>query len=259
MRTPTALRILPALAATALLGACTASNDSLSEAARDKEGVLRVEVQEHGGDDHIPFSTVAKSVTIRMEAAASVDEVMAVFDAYDDTIDGRQVDNIEVVLDGGKDATLSAGEGIHMTREVVTDLVKAQHDRNVREYVRAVNPDDPGLTYNEVSLTIAAGGFGDLVTAADSYEGVASPKSVGVRSGSFILVRDEEEEGPRPTAARESFTQRIDREFALKGALVSGQGPLELTVAPSDVEAVRRVVARGLDRRIGRVLVKPAR
>jgi len=217
----------------------------------DKQGVLQVEARENDGDDDIPFAKIPKQVTILMDGDASATQIMAVFDAYAGDIDDGDVEGIEVVLDGPKRATLATGEGIHATGPMVQELVEVQHEHDIIGYRREAYPVLPS-----VHLTLVPADFNEVVSVADRYRNDDGIDDVGVRSGGFILVRDEVNEDPELTAARESFVQEVALRFRLRGAVVSGRGPLELTVTPSDRAALRRFVERNaLKHTLGRVLV----
>lgn len=187
-----------------------------------------------------------------MDADASATQIMAVFDAYEGDIDDGDVEGIEVVLDGEKHATLATGADIHATEAMVDELVEVQHQDDLIEYLREAYPVLPA-----VHLTLTSSGFDDVVAAADRYRNVDDIELVGVRSGDFALVRDEVNEDPEFTAARERFVHEVALRFRLRGALVAGRGPLRLAVAPSDQAALRQFVdlspaANGL----GRILVR---
>ncbi|MFC5731162.1 MULTISPECIES: hypothetical protein [Nocardioides] len=48
-----------------------------------------------------------------------------------------------------------------------------------------------------------------------------------------VLIRDGINEDLRITRAREELVQRLESRFTLRGAVVSGSGPLEVIVAPA--------------------------
>jgi len=221
------------------LGVCSASTGSLKGAVDDEPRVIRVRVEESDGDSNVPFARVPKYVTVWMDSDAASEEVMAVFDAYDDEIDDGDVGSVDVILDGPKRATLSSGEGIHVTVEMVDELVDAQHDDAVLEYRREAYPVLPS-----VSLVLAPTDFGGVVAVADGYRDAEGIEVVNVVSGDFYLSRDEVNENHLITTAREELVHLVGSRFQLRGAVVSGRGPLELIVAPADEEAVRRFVAR---------------
>ncbi|WP_183101030.1 hypothetical protein [Nocardioides pelophilus] len=79
-----------------LVGGCAPSAESLEEKVKDEPGVITVEVME-GGDDDLPFTRIPKSAWVLKEPDASADEVMSVFDKYDDDIDD-DVDLVQVRL-----------------------------------------------------------------------------------------------------------------------------------------------------------------
>jgi hypothetical protein len=222
-----------------LLAACSTSPESLENETRDLSGVVKVEAVENGGDNDIPFAKIPKHVTILMDADASTTQIMAVFDAYDGDIDDGDVGGIDVVLDAPKRATLATGEDIHATTSMVDELVTVQREDRIIEYRREVYP-----VLASVHLSLASGDFDDVVAVADRYRNDDEIDDVEVSSGDFALVRDEVNEDPEFTAAREKFVQQVALHFQLRGALVAGRGPLRLAVAPSDQAALRRFVER---------------
>lgn len=244
------MRPLVLVAVAVLLAGCSDSPASLRDRVDDKPGVVRVDVQENDGDNDIPFATVPKHVAVRMEADASADEVMAVFDAYDDPIADGEVGSVDLVLAGPKRATLSSGEGIHVPRDLVEELVAAQADDSVLDYRREAYPVLPG-----VEVELAPAGFAEVVAFADRYADAADLEYLGVSSGDFVLIRDTGNEEPRITAEREAFALMVDARFGLLGASVSGRGRLELTVSSEDEAAVRRLVDGQDDPEVGNVVV----
>jgi hypothetical protein len=136
-------RLLLPLAALPL-AACAESPEELADRVADRSGVVRVSaVEEDIADGDIPFHTVPTNIVVTMEGDATRAEVMAVFDAYDDAIEDGDVLMLEVTLEGPKHATLSSGEGVHVTRGAVADLVAAQADPSVVGYRREEYPDEP--------------------------------------------------------------------------------------------------------------------
>jgi hypothetical protein len=246
--------ILTVIAASLLVGACGTSSTGLKNAAEGEPGVIRVRVEEAGGDHDIPFSRIPKFVTVWMDADASTEEVMAIFDGYGKDIDEGDVGSVDVILDGPKQATLSSGEGIHVTRPMVRELVAIQDDELIVEYGREAYP-----VLRSVYLTLAPTGFKEVVSVADRYQDAEDIDSVDVVSGDFVLIRDEVNEDLRITTAREELVRMVGSRFRLRGAVVSGRGPLELIVHPEDEVAVRRLVKRTGRRLAGKVIVATSR
>lgn len=244
------MRTLAVLAAVLVLGGCSESLSSLEERVDGRSGVDSVEVWENDGDDAVPFVAAPKHVRVRMEADASADEVMAVFDAYDDPIEDDELDSVEVVLAGPKQASLSAGEGILVTRDAVEDLVANQADDAVVDFRREAHP-----VSNGVRAELAPTRFAELTAYADRYRDT-DLEIVEVVAGPFVLIRDEVNEDPQVTAAREELAHLVDDRFGLLGASVSGRGPLELVVARADEVAVRRFVGSRATPAVRRVLVR---
>lgn len=246
------MKWLVPLVALPLLSSCSSSTGSLEDRAEGLPGVVGIEVvEEDVADGDIPFSTTPRYVTARMDADASSDEVMAVLDAYDEAIDDGDVGMVDVVLEGSKQATLSTGEGVHATDEMVADLVASQQDSQVVEYRREAYPGFPS-----VHIALAEGDFAEVVATADGRPALESPGIVTVVSGEFVLVRDDVNEDLVLTGAREKLVLEIARRFPLRGALVSGRGPVRLAVSPADEKVVRRFVERSpWARGVGKVVV----
>jgi hypothetical protein len=122
---------------------------------------------------------------------------------------------------------------------MVDELVDVQHDDAVAEYRREAYP-----VLASVGLTLAPAGFSEVVRVADRYRDADDIDLLEVASGNFLLIRDRVNEDLRVTAAREEVVHMVDLRFQLRGAVVSGRGPLELTVHPSDEVAVRQLVER---------------
>lgn len=221
-----------------LLVACSPSPGDLMDAVADKPGVIEVSAAEVDvGDDDLPFATVAKKVTVSMESDVTSAEVMAVFDEYADEVEDGDVEVVELTLDGPKAVTLTfGGEGSHLSEEIVDDLVDAQRDEDVLAYER-----ETGQWLRTLNVELAPIDFAGVVRWADRY---ADVDSVGVTSGDFYVGRSEYTgDDPRIGEARERLALRIDEKFDLRGAEVSSSGPLKLTVAAADLEAVRKWVA----------------
>src|SRR5690606_37357120 len=70
---------------------------------------------------------------------------------------------------------------------------------------------------------------------------------VTVRSGDFVVIRDEVNEDLRVTHARERLALQVAARFRLIGATVSSRGPLELLVAADDAMPVREFARRPPD------------
>ncbi|WP_418061220.1 hypothetical protein [Pimelobacter simplex] len=235
-RTRTALVVA---AAAGLLSACSASAGEQADQVGDQPGVIKVEVRDEGVADHdIPLATVPRIVTVTMAEDATSDQVLAVFGAYDDQIDEGDVISVEVTLSGPRAATLASGEGVHVTEEGVADLLDAQHDPAVVTYRRDDVPTGPG-----VSVELTPTDFAGVVARADRYRDEAGLDAVSVTSGDLVLVRDRVNEEPRVTAAREELVRALAQRFAVRGATVTGRGPLRVVVAPQDRAAARRFVA----------------
>jgi hypothetical protein len=250
-----ALRVLlPLATASILLSGCAPSSAALRDAVEDEPGVLRVSVGEGGGDNDIPFARIPKSVTVRMVADASREQVMAVFDSYDEEIEDGDVVSVDVILDGPKRATLSSGEGIKVTQQMVDELVDVQQDDAVAGYRREAYPVLPS-----VRVELASAGFDEVVRVADSYRNAEDIEAVDVVSGDFVLIRDEVNEDLRVTAAREEVVRDVGAQFLLRGAIVAGRGPLELIVHAADVAAVRGLVERTNSGLAGKVVVGTSR
>ncbi|KRA38359.1 MULTISPECIES: hypothetical protein [unclassified Nocardioides] len=231
------IRALLLAGALSVLTACSPSDGSLVGAAADKPGVIKVHTEDVDyADDDMPFSTVAKKVTVSMEGDATSAEVIGVFDEYAEEVEGGDVEVVVVTLVGPKQATLSfGGEGSRLAEEVVEDLVAAQGDEAVLTYERAA-----GKWLRTVNVELAPTDFAEVVRRADRYVDV---DDVGVTSGGLSLSRSESTGGdPRVGAARERLVLRIGERFDLLAANVSADIPLEITVAEDEVVAVNRAM-----------------
>jgi hypothetical protein len=251
MRIPlTRAAMLPGAAAVLLLSACAPSTDSLEDAVADHPSVTRVDAVEVGGDDALPFQQIPNTVTVWMDGDATADEVMEVFDEYDDDIADGDVVSVDVILAGSKKATLSSGQDVQVTRSMVDDLVDAQHDETIVGYRREAYPVGPS-----VDLALTDADFDDVVAAADRYRDVEDLELVEVVSGGFVLIRDSGNEDLRSTTDREEAARQVDDRFGLRGAVVTGRGALELVVDPVDRAAVRRWVRRTELGLVGKVVI----
>ncbi len=150
----------------------------------------------------------------------------------------------------GKQVALATGETIHCEHWMVEDLVKAQHDDRVVDYVFEDFPVLPS-----VDITLAPLPFDALVAYADGYRERSTLESVTIVSGWFLLIRDSGNEDQRITNARQELVEQVLERFELRGAVVAGRGPLGLYVRPADVQAVERYVARVATPDVRRVAV----
>lgn len=236
------------------LAGCSVSAADLGDEVAGKPGVLEIDVREVDVADHdLPFSSVPWQVAVVMAPDATGEEVMAVFDAYGDEIADGDVLTVEVTLDGPRAATLSSGEGGTVARESVEDLVRAQHDPAVVAYRR-----EGGPAWSEVLVRLAPTDFATVVARADDYRDGPGLDAVSVESGDFVLVRDRVNDEPLATAAREELVRALARRFTVRGATVTGRGPLRVVVVPEQRAAAQRFVATAADRdeALGRVVVR---
>ena len=125
---------------------------------------------------------------------------------------------------------------------MVNELVHMQDDDDILQYRREAHPVLPS-----VHLTLASGDFDDVVAVADGYRDADDIDFVTVISGDYVLIRDEVNEDPKFTAARERFVHQVALQFRLRGAVVSGRGPLKTGRGSSDQAAVRRLVERSTE------------
>ena len=233
-----------------LAGACSPSVEALEEKVEDEPGVVKVEVVEGGGDDFIPFANIPKSIWVVMEADASADEVMSVFDKYDDDVDDDDVDRVEVRLEGPKKATLHAGTGIKVERDLVEGLVEAQANPDILSYSRTAAP-----VVRDVELTLVPLEFDQVIAVADRYRDDPDIEIVQVESGHYLLIRDAVNEDLSRTSARERFVLLVEERFRLNGASVAGRGPLVIYVVPADEDAVRALADRSDRAELGKIVV----
>jgi hypothetical protein len=180
MRIPTSLKAIGSIAILSVLTACAPSIESLEAAVDEKPGVAQVRVEDVDGDDDLPFASIPKNVTVWMERDASGDQVRAVLAAYEDDIDDEDIVSLDVILAGGKDATLSLGQGIQGTESMVDDLMDAEQDADVIEYRHEAHP-----VAESVYLTITDGGA--VRDVAGRYP---EADYVEVQSGTRVFVRD---------------------------------------------------------------------
>jgi len=238
-----------------LAAGCSVSTESLESETADMPGVLSVEAAEDEGDGGIPFQAISKTVDIRMEADASAEEVLAVFEAYEEAVDDGDIQHIRVVLDGPKEAMLMTGTGFHATLAYAQDLVAAQADVGIADYFRYVDPVLPG-----VDIRLNPSALKEATAVVDRYREADQVELVQVQSGGFTLIRDEVN-GPGVALydARESFAIRVDTRFRLNGAVISNRGALELSVAADDLTAAREFVdGDAASQTLGRVVVRAA-
>lgn len=231
------MRIPLAVLATALaLTGCTSpSLQELEAAVADKPGVVSVEANEEDGDDGLPWDNrVIGNVRVQMTADATVEQVLAVFEEYDDDKDDSTVIVVEVELDGEKKATLSTGEGVRADQSMVADLLQAQADPTIIGYRREATP-----SISEVEVTLEASTFPEVVAGANRYPDI---DMVQIRGGDFLLIRDRVNERRSIRSAREEFVTGVLRRFDLTGAVVSGRGRLALFASPADLKRVKAYV-----------------
>lgn len=190
------------------------------------------------------------SVHVVMDEDATFDEVWAVFEALDDAVSDGDVEAITVTL-RGKEAALATGESIHCEEWMVEDLLKAQQDDRVVEYLFEDYPVLPSVRIALVPLP-----FDELVAYADGYREHKTLEGVAIVSGWFLLNRDSVNENQDITNARQDLVEQVLQRFELRGAGVAGRGPLDLYARPADVDAVERYVARVATPDVRRVVVR---
>ena len=193
------------------------------------------------------------SVSVLMDQDATVDEVWGVFKALDDAVEDGDVEVIMVTV-GGKPAALATGESIQCEHWMVEDLLMARRDDQVVGYLFEDFPVLPSVRIELVPLP-----FDKSLAYADRYRQHETLESVTIVSGWFLLVRDSGNENQDITNARQEMVEHVGQHFELRGAQVTGRGPLSLYVAPSDVDAVERYVARVATPDVGKVVVRTSR
>lgn len=221
-----------------LLGGCGApSVQELEEAATGLPAVRRVEVREFTGDP-LPWQRPSREATVSMEEDATADEVAAVFAAYGDDDGSLDIGAVTVLLDGPKHVRLLVGGSEQrVTRAMIEQVVAAQTDPDIVRYRReevAVIPS--------VSIVLQPTTFDEVVRVADGYTDEDPGLIVDVESAGFRLGRDPVNEDQDFVARREALVLRLAAQVPLRGALVSGRGPLRLRVRPGDEALVRRLI-----------------
>lgn len=238
------------------LGRCALAHRSSAEVralVEDKAAVAWVGIESHPTGPEGFEGPDVHSVHVVMDEDATGDEVWAVFGALDDAVSDGDVEAITVTL-RGKEAALATGETIHGERWMVEDLLKAQQDDRVVEYLFEDFPVLPS-----VEITLVPLPFDEVVAYADRYREHKTLESVEIVSGWFLLIRDSGNESQDITNARQDLVEQVLQRFELLGAGVAGRGPLDLYVKPADVKAVERYVARVATPDVRRVVVRTTR
>lgn len=238
---------------TGALTGCAASADDLAARGERSPSVVDVVVEPDAADDGAgPLSAASHHVRAVMRADATAEEVMALFDAYDDQVEAGDVVSVSVTLEGATGASLASGEGVEVSLREVEDLVRAQADPVVTSYLLQDYPDLP-----LVQVGLAPVSFAEVVSVADRYLLLDDLESVTVSSGDLVLRREAVDGSAERVAAREAAVLAVAERFDLLGADVSGRGPdLEVDVAEGQEAAARRFLARTATDDVGRVVVR---
>ena len=245
---PRVLFLAAAAAAAVLVAGCgTTSVESVEGRVDGDPGVVKVRGWQEEGDG-LPFVIqVPINLEVVMAAEATDAEILDVFAAYDDDIDDDVVSSVEVRLGGPARATLAAGGGIHVSEEMVGDLVAAQHDATIARYRRQVarlfasSPAVPDLQQS-VEVALVSGGFDEVLDAVARYRSAEGINRVTVRSDGFTLTVDDVMGEAELTDAKVQLMRIVGDQFGLRAAALGSSSSLTLWVDAEDVPAARRLV-----------------
>lgn len=228
------------------------STDVLAERVVERPGVLTVVVEEPDGDDDIPFTRDANSVSLTMEADATPDEVSAVLHAYDDDIDDGDVGLVDMRF-VDKQVRLALGADATANNAVIREVFDAKTDPRVRRYLREGAFDGAWIEVELEEVT-----FAEVVAYADRLGEVEPVVSVTVGARAYATIRDEQW-GPASLAQisrREQAAIGLDGRFDLDGILVADRSPFIVRVRDAQERAaVREALARLPSADIGRFRV----
>lgn len=254
---PTVTRIarvaaLCALAA-ATLTACGASEEELTGIGADLPSVTGVSVGMPVEDDKdLPVDPDSRVVEVTMQPEASATEVLAVFDAYSDFIEGDDLGAVAVVLESPNRPRLAAGNGGSPTGPMVEALLAARDDADSEHFTLYVDADKPRVTHrlrNEAS-------FASVAKNAEAHAALKGVKQVLVSAGSRSLALTTNEDQNVVARARAELVTVLDSDFDLVEARVDGSGDLTLVVEPQSLPAATVFVNETVDRFHGKVYVQ---
>jgi hypothetical protein len=238
------------------LAGCASSASSTSSAS-PQDIVLQVEKlpgvasvsADTEGDDDLPFGHPPMYVSVVMARDATEDEVLGVLDLLDEELDEDEIENIEVGLAGPKTAHISTGY-LQDRKRLVAELMAAYDDPDVLDYEYFQGFD--------VSVRVASHDMAHVVAAADRY-GDAGADETFVVGGRFELLRGRDDDEAL-LGSRTSFVLRLETQFPLTGAVVSGgDAPLELWTTRKHRDALRALVAEDpATQELGVVVVRTA-
>ena len=202
------------------------------------------------GDDDIPFDDAGEVyANVVLEGGATADEVRAVLDQLVEA----DIATAKVQMAGPKSVMLELDGSLDDRRHVAEDLVAACDDAEVLSYQR-----EAFSWWSSVSVQLSTADFDHVVAAADRYGDAGNPEEVHVTAGRFRIARDRAND-PALTDARIRFVQRVDDEFRVTGAVVSGRAPLELWATWKRRDALRAFVAGDPEAQgLGPVVVRTA-
>jgi hypothetical protein len=247
----TRLRFLLVLIVTSALAGCASppSPQEIKMQLGDLPGVVTVSTALEGDDD-LPFGDGPMYVRVVMARDATADEVLGVLDLLDEELDEDEIENIELGMAGPKAAGLTTGD-LRDRERLAADLVAAYRDPEVLSYVYFQGFD--------VSVRVASADMAHVVAAADRYGIAGDPDEVFVVGGKFELLRGLDDDKAL-LDARTRFVLRLEKEFPLTGAVVSGGArPMELWTTRKDRDALRALVAKEPEARgLGVVVVRTA-
>jgi hypothetical protein len=248
-----AVAALGCAAALSTLTACSSSTGELEKKASGLSSVTAVAATTlDEGDDALPFLDEGSTlVEVTMSADAESDDVLAVFGAYSDEIEDEDIDAVAVVLDTPSAPRLATGPGTKPNRAMVDALLQARNDPDTAQFMLMAVPTVP-----EIESTLKDAPFGTVVARAEAYAEVEGVDLVEVATGKLSLTLDGENDDDALVRNRATLVTEIDRDFELLEAHVSGQGDLELVVAPGSLQAVKVFLDIELDNRYGTVTVR---
>lgn len=225
-----------------VVGCGTTSVEAIEARVEGKPGVAKVHGWQEPGDG-LPFLIqVPVNLKVVMEADASTAEVLDVFEAYSDEIDDDVVGSVQVVLRGPARATLTTSAGFHASEAMVNDLVVARDDPTFARYRLELSNLGQAL-----DVTLATGGFDEVVATVARYRKIEDVHQVTVRAGEFRLLVDDAVGEVELTENRVRLMREADERFRLHEVMVGYPNAMWLWVDAMDVQALRRLVEAHTD------------
>lgn len=233
---------LACAAALTVLSACGASEDALLETGADLAGVSGVTIvpTEEGSDETV--------VEVSVDDTAGTKEVMAVFEAYRDTLEDGDADAVSVVFDTAQAPRLTSGPERLPSAPMVEALLQARDDFDTSSFALTTVPERSQVDVSMVTGTP----FSEAAQRADAYAAVKGVDVVSVRVGKVKLVNDPRQD-EKLLRARVELVSELAADFDLQEAVVQGKGALDLIVASSSLQAVKVFLAVESDVRHGEI------